>query len=185
MMRIKLFKILIALSAILIVTQTAALPLGILKKPIKAPEFTHQRAVDWLNTQPIRMKDLAGKVVLLDFWTFSCWNCYRSFPWLRSIETRYRAAGLQVVGVHSPEFDHERKLSNVRAKMTQYKLRHPVMIDNDFSYWQALGNRYWPTFYVIDKRGYVRAVFAGETHKGDKRAQAIERFIEILLAEKE
>ena len=151
--------------------------------PFKAPEFTHAAKADWINSAPLTVSGLRGKVVLLDFWTFGCWNCYRSFPWLRALEERYHDRPLQVVGVHTPEFDHERVPENVAAKVKEFKLAHPVMIDNDFSYWRAMKNRYWPAFYIIDKRGRVRGVFVGETHAGDRRARAIERLIDRLLAE--
>ena len=149
----------------------------------QAPEFTHTAPADWINSKPLRLKDLRGYVVLLDFWTFECWNCYRSFPWLNQLEAKYEGQGLRVIGVHSPEFPRERNRARVAEKVEEFNLHHPVMIDNDFSYWQALENRYWPAFYLIDKRGYVRNLFVGETHVGDARANAIEQAIEQLLAE--
>ena len=148
-----------------------------------APEFTHTDAEEWINSEPLSLSDLRGQVVMLDFWTFDCWNCYRSFPWLKGLEARLADADFTVVGVHTPEFAHERVRANVVAKVGEFELHHPVMIDNDFSYWKAIGNRYWPTFYVIDKRGRVRGRFIGETHAGDRRARAIESLIEELLAE--
>lgn len=148
-----------------------------------APAFTHRDASEWLNSPPLEWKELRGKVVLLDFWTFGCWNCYRSFPWLKAVEKRYHDRGLRVIGVHSPEFEHERDIDNVRRKVAEFGLEHPVMIDNDFSYWRALRNRYWPAFYLVDKRGKVRGVFVGETHEGDRRATKIESAIEKLLQE--
>lgn len=174
----------VTVGLLLVSTNNQAVSLGILKNPIQAPEFTHRGSDAWLNSPPLRVKNLAGKVVLLDFWTFECWNCYRSFPWLRSVEERYHGKGLHVIGVHTPEFEHERNIDRVREKLVEFELTHPVMIDNDFSYWRAMNNRYWPAFYLIDKRGYIRAVFVGEIHKGDKRARSIEALVEILLAEK-
>ena len=150
---------------------------------IKAPAFTHTSEDAWLNSKPLTWESLRGKVVLLDFWTFDCWNCYRSFPWMRAMEARLAPKGLQIIGVHTPEFEHEKIKSNIEAKIREFGLHHPVMIDNDFSYWRAMGNRYWPTFYIIDKRGDVRAVFVGETHEGDRQARKIESTIEDLLAE--
>ena len=151
------------------------------EQPWAAPEFTHTSERDWINTQPLKLADLRGKVVLVDFWTFGCWNCYRSFPWLKQLEARFEEADFLVIGVHSPEFDHEKDRKKVSAKVTEFELSHPVMVDNDFSYWKAMNNRYWPTFYLIDKRGRVRASFIGETHTGDSNAQAIEgRIIELL-----
>lgn len=148
-----------------------------------APAFTHTQAQDWINSAPLTWKDLRGQVVLLDFWTYACWNCYRSFPWLHSVEKRYGARGLRVIGVHTPEFDHERVRDNVVAKVAQFKLAHPVMLDNDHSYWKAMSNQYWPAFYLVDRKGQVRGLFIGETHAGDRNAIAIEAAIEQLLAE--
>ncbi|MGF1644213.1 MAG: redoxin family protein [Thiotrichales bacterium] len=148
-----------------------------------APEFTHTDPSDWFNGPPLKLTDLRGKVVLLDVWTFGCWNCYRSFPWLKALESRYAGQGLAVVGVHTPEFDHERERDAVAAKIREFGLKHPVMLDNDSSYWRALNNRYWPAFYLIDKHGNLRARFVGETHEGDRNARAIEAAVEGLLGE--
>lgn len=148
-----------------------------------APEFTHRRPADWLNSAPLRLADLRGQPVLLDIWTFDCWNCYRSIPWLQSLERKYGPRGLRIVGVHSPEFEREKIPANVAAKVREFGIRYPVMLDNDLSYWRALHNRYWPAFYLVDKQGRLRDVFIGETHRGDTRARAAEARIEALLAE--
>jgi thiol-disulfide isomerase/thioredoxin len=151
--------------------------------PLPAPAFTHTRADDWIGSPPLTWGELRGKVVLLDFWTFDCWNCYRSFPWLTDLEARYADDGLVVVGVHAPEFDHERVKANVEAKVAELGLHHPVMLDNDFSFWHAMGNRYWPTFYLVDKEGLVRARFIGEVHAGDAQARDVEDWVQRLLAQ--
>jgi hypothetical protein len=114
-------------------------------------------------------------------WTFDCWNCYRSFPWLKGLERRYSGRPFRVISVHAPEFAHERERANVVGKIREFGLEHPVMLDNDFSFWRALGNRYWPTFYVIDTRGRVRGRFIGEMHAGERRAREVEAMIEKLL----
>ena len=156
---------------------------GALEQPVPAPEFTHTTAAEWINSKPLKLADMQGKVILIDFWTFDCWNCYRSFPWLVAMEARLQAKGLQIIGVHTPEFAHEKIRKNIEAKTIEYQLHHPIMIDNDFSYWRAMDNRYWPAYYLIDKKGQVRAVFYGETHEGDRRAKQIEKMIHTLLAE--
>ena len=155
----------------------------VLETPRPAPAFTGVAAQDWINSGPLRLEDLRGEVVLVDFWTFDCWNCYRSFPWLKDLEARLGPKGLRVVGIHSPEFDHERRRENVVTKVREFGLHHPVMLDNGFEYWRAMGNRYWPTFYVIDKKARIRGVFAGETHEGDRNAAGVEDLIRKLLAE--
>jgi thiol-disulfide isomerase/thioredoxin len=161
-----------------------AIPIGQQTRSVEAaPEFTHQAAEDWLNSGPLTLESLRGQVVLIDFWTFDCWNCYRSFPWLNEVHERLARRGLQVIGVHSPEFRHEHEPQRVAAKVREFKLKHPVMIDSDFSYWKALNNQYWPAFYLIDKRGQVRYRFAGETHRGDARAREIESRIRDLIGE--
>ena len=154
-----------------------------LREPVPAPEFTHLVQEEWLNSEPLKLEDLRGKVILVDFWTFDCWNCYRSFPWLTDMEMRFKDEDFLIVGVHSPEFSHEKIRKNIEAKVREFKLHHPVMIDNDFSYWRAMRNKYWPAFYLIDKKGQVRAVFFGETHKGDRQADSIENTIRSLLKE--
>ena len=147
------------------------------------PEFTQTSAQEWLNSKPLTKKDLLGKVTLIDFWTFDCWNCYRSFPWLHGVEKQYKAKGFQIVGIHSPEFAHEKIHSNIKAKIKQFKITNPVMVDNDMAYWKRMNNRYWPAYYLVDKKGRVRANFVGETHKGSAQANKIESLIKILLAE--
>jgi len=151
--------------------------------PRPAPAFTHRAAQDWINSPPLSLADQRGKVVLIDFWAFECWNCYRSFPWLNDLAARLSPRGLQVIGVHAPEFERERDRQRVAEKVREFGLEHPVMIDNDHSYWRAMHNRYWPTYYLVDRSGTIRAVFVGETHAGDARALAIEQQIEDLLQE--
>ena len=148
-----------------------------------APEFTQTITAAWINSAPTRLADLQGKVVLIDFWTFACWNCYRSFPWLNELERRYQPQGLQVIGIHSPEFDYERERDKIVAKVKKFGLKHPIMIDNDHAYWRAMRNQYWPAFYLIDKQGRVRGQFVGETHAGDRQAQKIDKLLQSLLAE--
>lgn len=149
----------------------------------RAPEFTGHNTVDWINSPPLKLADLHGHVVLLDVWTFECWNCYRSFPWLNDLEARLGPRGLKVIGIHSPEFERERDASAVRRKVAEFGLGHPVMLDNDFRYWRALNNQYWPAYYLIDKQGRLRARFVGETHKNTAQARRIEQAITALLAE--
>ncbi len=147
------------------------------------PEFTHSQPGAWLNSAPLATADLAGKVVLVDVWTYECWNCYRSFPWMTSLEQRFAGKPFEVIGVHSPEYERERDEKRIAAKAEEFGLTHPIMIDNDHSYWQALDNHYWPAYYLVDRGGTVRAVFVGETHAGDPQARRIEAAIERLLTE--
>lgn len=147
------------------------------------PEFSTQRNEDWVNSKPLRVQHLKGRVVLLDFWTFACWNCYRSFPWLNTIEAEFHQRPFRVVGIHTPELPQERVVESVKKKILEFNLTHPVMIDNDYTYWKAIGNSAWPTFYLIDKNGVIRKKFVGETHVNSPRANQIRQIIEQLLAE--
>lgn len=151
--------------------------------PGPLPEFTNRSDEGWFNSAPLVVDDLRGQVVLVDIWTFGCWNCYRSFPWLNALEQRLSGEDFRVIGIHSPEFAHEKDPARVSAKIAEFGLHHPVMLDNDFAYWRALGNRYWPAYYLVDRRGSIRHVHVGETHEGDARAVEIERQIRALLAE--
>jgi len=148
-----------------------------------APEFTHHSQAEWINSPPLSLADLRGRVVIVDFWTFSCWNCYQSLPWLNDLADRFNQQGLRVIGVHSPELESERNVEHLKQKIEEYKIKNPVMIDSDFSYWKAMGNSAWPTFYVLDKNGNTRGVFSGETHTGDNQAQEVERLVTALLAD--
>lgn len=151
--------------------------------PYPAPEFTQPSQQAWINSPPLSINALKGSVVLMDIWTFACWNCYRSFPWLNRLENKYSNRPFQVVGIHTPEFDYEKNRSAVESKVKDFKLHHPIMMDNDFAYWEKLNNQYWPTFYLIDKQGQVRYRFIGETHSNTRQSNAIESAIELLLNE--
>ena len=171
-----------SLHSLLLLFVFSALPVHA-KGVQQAPEFTHTEASNWINSTPLKLADLKGKVVLLDIWTFGCWNCYRSFPWMNDMEKRLEGKDFTVIGVHTPEFEHEHDRNQVIAKAKEFKLQHPIMMDNDFSYWKALGNQYWPTYYLIDKQGRLRAKYIGETHKGSRKARKIEAAINYLLKE--
>lgn len=149
----------------------------------QVPEFTQKSDSQWINSKALNWSELRGKVVLLDFWTFDCWNCYRSFPWLNELEEQFSGQDFAVIGIHSPEFDHEKDIKRVKKKVREFELAHPVMLDNDFAFWRAMNNRYWPAFYLVDKQGKIRGNFVGETHSGTPRAKAISDAINKLLAE--
>ncbi len=135
-------------------------------------------ATDWINSKPLTAADLRGKVVLVDFWTYSCINCLRSLPYVRGWDAAYRDQGLVVIGVHAPEFAFERDVNNVRKAVTDLGVTYPVAIDNDRTLWRSFQNHYWPAHYLIDANGRVRYVHFGEGEYG-KTEQAIQR----LLAE--
>ena len=150
--------------------------------PEHIQEFTQKDSASWINSKPLSVKDLKGKVVLIDFWTFGCWNCYRSFPWLNSIDEKYRDKGLSIIGIHTPEFEHEKVRANIEKKISEFKLHHPVMMDNNYAYWNTLNNRYWPAFYLYDQEGILVHTHFAETHAGDKNAQSLEKKIMQLIS---
>jgi cytochrome c biogenesis protein CcdA/thiol-disulfide isomerase/thioredoxin len=119
-------------------------------------------AVEWLNSQPLTMEQLKGKVVLVDFWTYSCINCLRAIPYVRAWAEKYKDQGLVVIGVHSPEFAFEKRIANVKKATTDLNIGYPVAIDNDYAIWRAFNNQYWPAHYFIDAKGQVRHQHFGE-----------------------
>jgi cytochrome c biogenesis protein CcdA/thiol-disulfide isomerase/thioredoxin len=146
----------------------------------KAPEF---RGINlWLNTlegKSVSIAGYRGKVVLVDFWTYSCINCLRTLPHLKAWDRAYRSAGLRIVGIHSPEFAFEHVPGNVRSAVKRLGLRYPVGLDNDFDTWQAYDNDYWPAKYLIDRSGHVRFTHFGEGSYGETESR-----IRRLLGEK-
>jgi thiol-disulfide isomerase/thioredoxin len=131
-----------------------------LKVGPEVPALTNAKG--WLNSKPLTSADLTGKVVLYDFWTYSCVNCVRSIPHLRSWYQRYAADGLVIVGVHSPEFDFEKNPSNVAAAVKRLGVDYPVALDPNMGIWNAFGNQYWPEEWVADKSGHLRYQSVGE-----------------------
>jgi cytochrome c biogenesis protein CcdA/thiol-disulfide isomerase/thioredoxin len=144
-----------------------------------APEFVGNQR--WFNTpdgRPLTLRELRGKVVLVDFWTYTCINCVRTLPYLKAWERKYADRGLVIVGVHTPEFSFERDAGNVAGAIRREGLRYPVAQDNDFATWEAYGNRYWPAKYLIDATGQVRY-----THFGEGEYDTTEAHIRTLLSE--
>jgi cytochrome c biogenesis protein CcdA/thiol-disulfide isomerase/thioredoxin len=141
-----------------------------------APEFAGTQR--WFNTTPLTMAGLRGRVVLVDFWTYTCINCLRTLPYIKAWDARYRRQGLTIVGVHTPEFAFERKDTNVSDAIERQGLRYPVVQDNAYATWNAFGNQAWPAKYLIDARGRVRYV-----HLGEGEYEQTEAAIRTLLAE--
>jgi thiol-disulfide isomerase/thioredoxin len=142
-----------------------------------APELT---AGDWINSQPLNLKNLRGRVVVIEFWTFGCYNCRNTLPFIKRWDDRYRERGLTVIGVHSPEFDFEKKVENLRREVTSLGIRYPVVTDNDYRTWDAYNVAAWPTTFLLDKQGRIRW-----RHLGEGNYDEAERIIQELLAEKE
>jgi cytochrome c biogenesis protein CcdA/thiol-disulfide isomerase/thioredoxin len=146
--------------------------------PIEGEAPSLAGAVTWLNSPPLTMAQLKGKVVVVDFWTYSCINCLRSAPYVRAWAEKYKSQGLVVIGVHAPEFAFEKNLGNVRKAVGDLKIGYPVAVDNDYAIWRAFNNQYWPAHYFIDATGKVR-----HHHFGEGDYDQSERVIQQLLAE--
>lgn len=149
-----------------------------LSRPYPAPEFTGIQ--EWMNSPPLTMQGLHGKVVLIDFWTYSCINCVRTLPYVTSWDKKYRDKGLVIVGVHAPEFEFEKKVDNIKAAIARHSIAYPVAVDNNLSTWLAFRNRYWPAHYLIDREGNI--VY---THFGEGNYDITENNIRYLLGLKD
>ncbi|QSY92805.1 cytochrome c biogenesis protein DipZ [Rhizobium bangladeshense] len=167
-----------------VASNDAILPASDAKRPFRsdlpiegyAPSF--DGAVDWLNSKPLTSEQLRGKVVLVDFWTYSCINCIRTIPYVRAWAEKYADQGLVVIGVHAPEFAFEKKSDNVKKAVGDFQIRYPVAIDNDYKIWRAFENSYWPAAYLIDANGQIRY-----HHFGEGNYSRTEKAIQDLLRE--
>lgn len=159
------------------VTTSDATPLQLqhpLAQPYAAPAITGIQK--WFNSDPLTMESLKGKVVLVDFWTYSCINCIRTLPYLKAWYEKYRDQGLVIIGVHAPEFEFEKDPANVRSAIAARGIKYPVALDNNYTTWQNFKNQYWPAHYLIDREGKV--VY---THFGEGKYEITENNIRYLL----
>ena len=171
-----------ALTALSLVLAAPLWPAGaakdvssLLRRSGRAPEFAE---IDtWLNSGPLTIAGLQGKVVMVDFWTYACINCIHTLPHVTAWHEKYKDRGLVIVGVHTPEFAFERETGNVKKAIQRHGIRYPVAQDNRFATWNAYRNRYWPTVYLVDRSGEL--VF---THAGEGFYDEIERIVKFLLA---
>jgi len=167
----------LGLLALLAALSLRAAPAGEVK-PKPAPELPKK---GWLNTpdgKPVRLKELRGKVVLVEFWTFACYNCKNVLPYVKRWQEKYEPQGLVVIGVHTPELSFERPEANVRKAIQEQGITFPVVLDNDFATWQRYENQYWPAIYLIDAKG--RIVYL---HIGEGNYERTEARIQQLLEE--
>jgi cytochrome c biogenesis protein CcdA/thiol-disulfide isomerase/thioredoxin len=146
--------------------------------PVEGQLPSFEGATLWLNSAPLTAEALRGKVVVVDFWTYSCINCLRALPFVQSWYAKYKDHGLVVIGVHAPEFAFEKDAANVRRAVADLKIDYPVALDNDYAIWQAFNNQYWPAHYFIDATGQIRA-----HHFGEGNYDESEQIIRRLLAE--
>jgi thiol-disulfide isomerase/thioredoxin len=132
----------------------------------------------WINSEKINWSDLRGKVIVVDFWTFACYNCKNTLPYKKAWYSKYAEKGLVILGVHTPELSFEKDVDNVRQAVKEYEIKYPVAIDGDFANWNRYSVYAWPTWFIVDKEGYIRYSHIGE---GDYAGS--ERMIQQLLAE--
>ncbi len=144
-------------------------------KATAAPEFAQG---NWINSDSLSLEKLRGRVVVVEFWTFGCFNCRNTLPSVKEWDSRYRDRGLTIVGVHTPETSDEYKIDNVRREVASLEIKYPVITDNEYKTWNAYGVEAWPTLFVLDKLGHVRW-----KHVGEGRYEETEDVIRMLLAE--
>lgn len=148
-----------------------------------APEFAP--GTQWLQSKPLTLASLRGQVVVVHFWTFGCINCIHNYPAYKAWQRRYAGKGVTLIGIHTPEFEGEADLKRVRAKALQNALKFPIAVDNNRQNWRNWNNRYWPSIYLIDKKGRVRYRWEGELDSGTTKGERLmRRRIDELLAEK-
>jgi thiol-disulfide isomerase/thioredoxin len=141
-----------------------------------APELVG--LTNWINSEPLTLQELRGKVVVIDFWTFGCYNCRNTRPHVRALYDKYKDQGLEILGIHTPEFAYEKVPDNVRSAAKEQGVIWPIALDQEFKTWRAFGNRYWPAFYVIDANGHLRY-----KHFGEGRYEHNEKVVQQLLNE--
>ena len=144
----------------------------------KAPAAPEISSGSWINSEPYTLKSLRGRVVLIDFWTFGCYNCRNTLPSIKTWDAHYRDKGLTIIGVHTPELEEERNINNLRREVAALDIHYPIVTDNDYSTWKAYKVEAWPTVFVLDKQGRVRW-----THVGEGAYEETEEVIKNLLAE--
>lgn len=156
----------------------ASLETDILIPAAKAAEAPDFGKGNWINSDPLTLAKLRGHVVIVEFWTYGCYNCRNTLPAVKEWDTKYRDRGLTIVGVHTPETDSEYSLENVRKEVPALGIKYPVVTDNDYQTWKAYGVEAWPTMVLLDKQGRVRWV-----HVGEGRYEETEGVIKALLTE--
>lgn len=154
--------IIAGLSTVVFNKNLSAKNVSLANLPDYGPAPNLQGIAGWINSQPINLTSLRGKVVLIDFWTYSCINCIREIPHLNAWESEYGNNGLVIIGVSTPEFEFEHNYTNVANAVQRFGIKYPVALDNNYSTWDAYDNEYWPADYLIDKNGDVRYVALGE-----------------------
>jgi thiol-disulfide isomerase/thioredoxin len=154
------------------------IPSGRVTEETKAPTAPELPSGLWINSEPLTLKSLHGRVILIEFWTFACYNCRNTLPTIKKWDAQYRDKGLTIIGVHTPELDYESNIDNLRREVAGLGIKYPVVTDNDYSTWKAYGVEAWPTLFLLDKQGRVRW-----NHVGEGAYDKTEEVIKKLLAE--
>jgi thiol-disulfide isomerase/thioredoxin len=176
----------LAVTGLLLLRRPAAQaePDGPEKVRMTAPEFAE--GTEWLQSKPLTLASLRGQVVVVHFWTFGCINCIHNYPAYKAWQEKYADKGVTIVGIHTPEFEGEADVKRVRARAEENGLKFPIAVDNGSENWKNWKNRYWPTVYLVDRKGQVRYRWEGELDSRAVRGEKLVRQrIEELLAEKE
>ncbi len=189
-MRIEIIVFGVILLFVAVLTVTNSVPGGEINMsveksslPVLGNAAELQGISNWINTEPFKISDLKGKVVLVDFWTYSCINCIRTLPHLVEWYDKYADKGLVIVGVHTPEFEFEKDPANVEAAVRKFGIEYPVVQDNNFDTWKAYDNRYWPREYLIDKDGQIRHDHIGEGSYDETEKAIVDLLREIAPVE--
>ena len=156
------------------------IPSGRVTEETKAPTAPELSSGNWINSDPLTIKSLHGRVVLIEFWTFACYNCRNTLPTVKKWDAQYRDKGLTIIGVHTPETDLENNVDDVRREVAALGIKYPVVTDNNYSTWKSYGVEAWPTLFLLDKQGRVRW-----THVGEGAYDQTEEVIKKLLAEED
>ena len=177
-MRVRLNQVLIAVAAAAAVVSFAGSGPGSAPAPQSRPAPEFKGIDNWINSQPLKLDELRGKVVLVDFWTYTCINCLNHLPYVKEWNEKYKDQGLVVVGVHTPEFAYEKSTSNVQDAIKRLQIKYAVAQDNSYATWKSFDNQYWPAVYLIDKSGKI--VYS---HFGEGSYATTEKKIQALLSE--
>ncbi|MFO0956047.1 MAG: redoxin domain-containing protein [Isosphaeraceae bacterium] len=175
----------LATSLLLLASSAAPAGAQYLKAKDSAPAPEFRGVTDWIQSEPLTMKGLRGKVVVVHFWTHGCYNCRNNYEHYRAWQERYAGKDVVIIGIHTPETPGEARIEGIKAQAQKNGLKFAIAVDNDGANWRAWENRFWPTVYVIDRDGTVRYGWEGElNYKGAKGEETVRKMIDSLLAEK-
>ena len=177
--------VVLGLTASIVLGSAAASRAQFLKpgKTAPAPEF--RGVTEWVNSDPLTMAKLRGKVVLVHFWTNGCYNCVNNYPHYKAWQERYADKDVVIVGIHTPETSGEHDIQRIKAQAAKHGLKFPIAVDKEGANWKARNNRYWPTVYVVDRKGRVRYGWEGElSYKGADGEEKVRKLVDALLLER-